>query len=229
VGTTAEDQSFIPNDNVSLNLGKTTIYVYPHILEEMSHMEKASSFLVNKSALESAKDVSPKVCLQSFSDLTGNTSLIGILQACHVNFTLSFIKRAQSFTVCSYHGPYGLIIPICMQDNGTLKLTDNQTNGNCCPADIQYVKIACNVVFSDLTPENTQPYPFTFFVCLHMETRTIMNSTGADIQLTTFFKPHNWDTSKNPMVLDAIWDHPRSLRKPFYLIPPIIVDANADA
>jgi hypothetical protein len=29
--------------------------------------------------------------------------------------------------------------------------------------------------------------------------------------------------------LDYIWDHPRSLKKPFNLIPPSIVDANADA
>ncbi len=186
--TTAEDQSFVPKDNVSLNLGKTTIYVYPHILEEMSATEKAYSFLVNKSALESA-DVSPKVRLQSFSDLTGTTSLIGILQARHVDFALAFIKRAQSFTVRSYHGPNGLIIPNCTQDDGTLKLTDNQTQGNRCPEDIQYVKIACDVVFTDLTPDNIQPYPFTFFVCLKMDTRTVSNSTGNDIQLTTFLCP----------------------------------------
>jgi hypothetical protein len=47
-------QSFVPKDNVSLNLGKTTIYVYPHISEEMSNNEKAYSFLVNKLSLESA-------------------------------------------------------------------------------------------------------------------------------------------------------------------------------
>jgi hypothetical protein len=29
--------------------------------------------------------------------------------------------------------------------------------------------------------------------------------------------------------LDAIWDHPRSLKKPFNLIPPTIADVNADA
>jgi hypothetical protein len=29
-------KSFVPKDNVSLNLGKTTIYVYPHVSEEMS-------------------------------------------------------------------------------------------------------------------------------------------------------------------------------------------------
>ena len=52
-------QSFVPKDNVGLNLGKTTIYVYPQISEEMLNNEKAYSFLVNKSALESA-DVSPK-------------------------------------------------------------------------------------------------------------------------------------------------------------------------
>jgi hypothetical protein len=75
-------QSFVPKDNVDLNLGKTTIYLYPHILEEMSNNEKAYSFLVNKSVLELA-EVSPKVRLKSFSNLTGTTSLVGILQARH--------------------------------------------------------------------------------------------------------------------------------------------------
>jgi hypothetical protein len=196
----------------------------------MSHTEKAYSFLVNKSALESA-DVNPKVRLQSFSDLTGTTSLVGILQARHVGFALSFIKRAQSFTVRSYHSSNGLIIPprSCTQDNGDLKLTDNQTAGNRQPADIQYVKIACDVVFSDITPENTQLYPFTFFVRLHMEARTITNSVGGDVQLTTFYGPHDWATSNDQAILNAIWDHPRSLKKPFYLLPPSIVDANVDA
>jgi hypothetical protein len=129
----------------------------------MSHTEKSYSFLVNKSALESA-DVSPKVRLQSFSDLTGTTSLIGILQARHVDFALAFIKRAQSFTVRSYHGPNGLIIPGCTLDDGTLKLTDAQTSTNCRPADIQYVKIACDVVFTDLTPNNTQTLSF-YLLC----------------------------------------------------------------
>jgi hypothetical protein len=55
-------QSFIPKDNVSLNLGKTTIYVYPNILEEMSNTEKAYSFVVNKSGLD-LTDVNPKVKL----------------------------------------------------------------------------------------------------------------------------------------------------------------------
>jgi hypothetical protein len=93
---------------------------------------------------------------------------------------------------------------------------------------IQYVKITCDVVFTNSTPENTQPYPFTFFVCLEMEMRTVLNSNGTDIQLTTFFGPHDWANSNDQMVLNPIWDHPRSLRKPFYLIPPTIIDANAD-
>jgi hypothetical protein len=81
--TSSDLQSFIPKDNVSLNLGKTTIYVYPNISEEMSNTEKAYSFLVNKSALDSP-DVNPKVKLQFSSDLTGTTSLVGILIARHV-------------------------------------------------------------------------------------------------------------------------------------------------
>jgi hypothetical protein len=44
-------QSFVRKENVSLNLGKMTIYVYPHISEDISNNEKAYSFLVNKSSL----------------------------------------------------------------------------------------------------------------------------------------------------------------------------------
>jgi hypothetical protein len=62
-----------------------------------------------------------------------------------------------------------------------------------------------------------------------METQTVTNSQGGDIPLTTFFGPHDWATSNDQATLDYIWDHPRSLRKPFYLIPPSIIDANADA
>jgi hypothetical protein len=165
-------QSFVPKDNVSLNLGKTTIYVYPHISEEMWNNEKAYSFLVNKLSLESA-DANPKVRLQSLSDLTettGTTSLVGILQARHVDHALSFIRRAQSFTVRSYHRPNGLIIPNCSDADANLLLTDDQPDTSRRPADIQYVKSACDVTFHDLTLGNTQLYPFTFFVRLHMET-----------------------------------------------------------
>jgi hypothetical protein len=37
-------QSFVPKDNVGLNLGKMTIYVYPHISKEMSNNEKGMQF-----------------------------------------------------------------------------------------------------------------------------------------------------------------------------------------
>jgi hypothetical protein len=62
-----------------------------------------------------------------------------------------------------------------------------------------------------------------------METQTITNSIWPDVQLTTFFGPANWATSNNQDITDAIWDHPRSLNKPFYLVPPSIINANADA
>jgi hypothetical protein len=227
--TSSDLQSFISKDNVvSLNLGKMTIYVYPNISKEMSNTEKAYSFLVNKSALDST-NVNPKVKLQSFSDLTGTTSLVSILIARHLDYSLSFIQRAQSFIVCSYHSSNGLIIPGCEQPDGTLKLFENQTAGNRRPADIQYVKVACDVIFNDLMPGNTQPYPFTYYVRLPLETHTVQNSTGADAQLTTFFEQHEWATSNDQAILDAIWDHPRSLQKPFFIIPPKIQDSNADA
>jgi hypothetical protein len=112
--TSSDLQSFIPKDNVRLHLGKMTIYVYPNISEELSNTEKAFSFLVNKSALDST-DMNQKVKLRSFSNLTGTTSLVGILVARHVDHALSFIRRKQSFTVRSYHSSNGLIIPGCDQ------------------------------------------------------------------------------------------------------------------
>jgi hypothetical protein len=62
-----------------------------------------------------------------------------------------------------------------------------------------------------------------------METGIINNSTGVESSLTTFFGDDDWATSADQEILDAIWDHPRSLNKPFNLIPPSIVDVNAEA
>jgi hypothetical protein len=35
-----------------------------------------------------------------------------------------------------------------------------------------------------------------------METRTVQNSQGGDLQLTTFFGPHDWATSNDQTTLD---------------------------
>jgi hypothetical protein len=204
------------------------IYVYPNSSEEMSTTEKAYSLLVNNSALD-LTNMNQKVKLQSFSDLTGTTSLVGILIARHIDYSLSLIQHAQSFIVRSYHASNGLIIPGCEQSDGTLKLFKNQTTGNRRPPDIQYDKFACNVIFNDLTLGNTQPYPFTYYVRLPVETHTVQNSTGADVQQTSFFRQCDWAMLNDQAVLDDIWYHPRSLKKPFFLIPPKIQDPNADA
>jgi cytochrome c len=46
--------NFVPSDNLPLNLGKHTMYVYPSLHGEMSLSEKSYMFMVNKSALKSA-------------------------------------------------------------------------------------------------------------------------------------------------------------------------------
>jgi hypothetical protein len=140
-------QSFAPKDNVGLNLGKMTIYVYPHISEEMSTNEKLYSFLVNKSALEMA-DVNPKVRLQSFIDLTGTTSLVGILQARYADHALNFICQAQSFIIRSCHSSNGLIIPNCTQAS-LLKLKLKPITGR---------PIFSTSRLPNRTPGNTQIY-----------------------------------------------------------------------
>jgi hypothetical protein len=62
-----------------------------------------------------------------------------------------------------------------------------------------------------------------------MENLTVTNSTGGDIQLNTFHGASNWHEIADQELLDTIWTHSKSYRKPFILKPPTIDDVNADA
>eukprot|EP00957_Ditylum_brightwellii_P148885 11335055-Ditylum_brightwellii.AAC.1 len=67
--------NFLPKKNISLQLGKATVYVYPHFTAGMPTAEKAFGFMVIKSALKAA-DLTGKARLQSLGDLTSTTLLI---------------------------------------------------------------------------------------------------------------------------------------------------------
>jgi hypothetical protein len=65
---------------------------------------------------------------------------------------------------------------------------------------------------------------------LNSEALAVTNSTGADVMLNTFHSAGDWATNYDQDTLNAeIWNHPRSLIKPFALHPPKIEDVNADA
>eukprot|EP00957_Ditylum_brightwellii_P016650 1252009-Ditylum_brightwellii.AAC.1 len=128
----------------------------------------------------------------------------------------------------SYHGTNGKIIPRCHQADRTLKLWDAQMNETRRPSGITYVKVACDINFSALNAANTEVYPYMFFMRLPTETRTVTNTVGAEVSLSTFFRPHDWEQSTDQTVVDSIWNSTASLRKLFLLKHPVIQEAHAD-
>jgi hypothetical protein len=220
--------SFIPKDTVALNLGKHTIYVYPSVTEDMSYSERSYAFMLNKSALESA-DILIKTRLQVFGDKMGTASLMGILQARYADHAVAFMRNATNFQVLSYHGLNGRIIAEAMEPNGELREINGQTNANRRPGGIQYAKISCDLKFTAINTEDTQAYPFTFFIRLFTENIGVPNSTNVLVSLNSFHGPNDWATSVDQAVIDSVWDNPKSLQKPFWLTPPAITDASADA
>jgi hypothetical protein len=184
--------------------------------------------MVNKSALESA-DIPIKARLQAFGDKMAATSLINILQARYKSHSQQFIRRISEFEPRSYHGLNGRIIADSQMPNGDLTPTQGMTAANRRPAGICYVKIAVDITFTDLDSTDGQAYPFTYFVRLPMENRTVQNSTGNDVELNTFHGDADWARTLVQADLDLIWDNPKSLNKPFWLTPPTITDPSADA
>jgi hypothetical protein len=84
-------------------------------------------------------------------------------------------------------------------------------------------------MFTAINTEDTQAYPFTFFIRLHQQNLEVTNSTNAIVQLNSFHGPSDWATSPDQAIIDVVWDNPSSLKKPFWLTPPAITDADADA
>ena len=97
------------------------------------------------------------------------------------------------------------------------------------PAGIIYAKLSCDVLFTEIDPTNTSAYPFSYFIRLPTETRIVLNNQGNNTNLNTFHGADDWHSTTNQAIVDAVWDHPKSYRKPFILKPPEISDVNADA
>jgi hypothetical protein len=205
--------SFVPKDSIALNLGKHTIYVYPSVTEDMSYSERSYAYMLNKSALESA-DILIKTRFQVFGDKMGTSSLMGILQARYADHAITHMRTANNFRVLSYHRLNGKILATAILPNGNLRETEGQTNANRRPDGIQYAKISCDLMFTAINTEDTQAYPFTFFIRLHQQNLEVTNSTNAIVQLNSFHGPSDWATSPDQAIINVVWDNPSSLKKP---------------
>jgi hypothetical protein len=69
-GSDEKNSTFIPKEQISLSYGKSTVYVYPPIVEGMSNAEKSYAYMMNKAAISTA-DINPKTKLQAFGHSMG--------------------------------------------------------------------------------------------------------------------------------------------------------------
>jgi hypothetical protein len=209
--------NFVPKMNIPRTFGRQTIYVYPEIMPGMSPSEKSYGFMVTKSALETA-DLSHDQMLQILAGITRTGPLVNILTAKFLEFAETSICEAGDFEVLSYHGRNGKMMNNSTLADGSLKPTDLQATADRRPAGIMYAKIACFLQFNSIDPENTSAHPFSYFIILPNETRLVQSSAGNPVSLTTFFGANDWHLSTDQSVIDAVWDHPKSYRKPFTLL-----------
>jgi hypothetical protein len=157
---------------------------------------------------------------------TGTEPLVGIMRAKFCSVTKAQIYMAGPFEVVLYDSSNGTSIMNARLTDGNLKPCNSVTNNNRCPTDIMYAKLICNLNFTNADPSNLRIMPFTYFVTLPMETFTVQNSLGTDVELYTFHWPFDWATSNNQDIADAILKSPSAFGGPFNLKPPVIDNRN---
>eukprot|EP00978_Attheya_sp_CCMP212_P040006 scaffold213926_cov36-Attheya_sp.AAC.1 len=206
-------QSFTPKKEIPLTYGKSTVYVYPSITEVMPNAEKSYAFMMNKSAFATA-DIKIKTKIQVFANSLNSTPLANVVQAKFIKHATTYITSAGKFTVDSFHGRNGLIIPDCLDVDGDLRHTSGEAAANRHPK---------------VDDKNVQPYPFTFYVRLTMEDITVQDDNQNDINLLTFHGEDEWATDTLQDEIDIVLKSQASVRKPFLLAPLSIADVSADA
>eukprot|EP00978_Attheya_sp_CCMP212_P041692 scaffold242317_cov56-Attheya_sp.AAC.1 len=155
--SSSQTASFIPKEQIPVSYGKSTIYVYPLIEEEMSNAEKSYAYMTNKAAISTA-DIHPKVKLQAFGNATKCTSTVNVLSTTFIKHANKWLFQAGNFEVISYHARNGLIIPNCLDADGDLKETEDQAPADRRPANIQFVRLSSDIRFTAINKDDKQPH-----------------------------------------------------------------------
>lgn len=223
--------SFTPKASIPINLGKSTVYIYPTITADMSEAERQHAFTVTKNALKAASSVSFKTRLECLKQHTNSTSIVDVVGERFINHSKDFINQVGNLTISTYHGSNGRVIQDCVDlTTNLLKTCAAQTAANRRPADIKLAKATSMVNFQAIAQSNTVNYPVSFFIDLGLvESRNTTNSTGNAVVLTTSWIPDDWAYSTQANY-DAVLNAPGSVGKPFDLKAPAIKnDPNSEA
>lgn len=221
------EQNFVPKDLIPISLDKTTVYVYPKITTDMISAEKQYGLLVTKGSLGTA-NIPIKTKLQALGSLTDAQTIIGILQARLISHAMSFLQEPGNFTVVSYHGKNGKVIPDCTDSNGDLIAFNKKSAADRRPEGITFAKIACKIDFSSIDRNSTAKYPFTYFIKLDTETRSLVDDQNQTVEWNTWYGHGNWARSTNASVVSAVFKNSQAIDQPFVLMAPEIDDGAAD-
>eukprot|EP00957_Ditylum_brightwellii_P074951 5695854-Ditylum_brightwellii.AAC.1 len=97
------------------------------------------------------------------------------------------------------------------------------------PENIYCAKIASDITFTSLDKRNVEIYPFTFFIRLPVESKSVLDDKNNSVTRNTFYGPSDWESLFDQAVLDGVWDSVACSKKPFVLCNPEIQEQDADA
>lgn len=221
--------SFAPKKMIPVTLNKTTVYLYPTLSNTMNVNKRTHRFTVTKNALAVTPSVPWKTKLECLKQQTNSVSTVDVIASCYTNHSNKFITCVANLNIQSYHGSNGNVINNCIDPTtGHLKPLNRVTDTNCCLNGIKYAKVSTNLDFSMINFEYTTNHPFSFYIDLLIQSRTVQNESNRNVEITTFVRAADW-LHENQVQFDNVFNHVRSSKKPFNLKKPEFDgDANID-
>ncbi len=214
---------FVPKTPVPITLDKTTVYVYPSLSKEMNEAEKLYGFTLTKNALKAASALSFKSKFECLKQNCGASNTIDVFSQRFISHAKQYSTHQANIKVIAYYGSNGRVITDAMDPiTGHLKPVDNQTATNRRPSNIKYAKIQSMISFAGVDISCAAQVPFSYFIDLgDIETRTVQNSRGDDVDLTTSFVRDDWAHS-NQANFQVVLRRPGAVGQPCTLNPPMI-------
>ena len=180
---------FIPRALVPVNVGRSTVNLYPIIDPSMATHERAHAYHINKTAL-SSQNIDLRVQLDALGHQLNLSAMVeGVIN----DWLRYFYDRWCDFfklQILSFHNTKGDEV------NDTTNTTDSSillpvidgAYGTCCK-NVRFVRVQLSVNFVDLVTA-MNPGPTTlrieYFIELPQTTRQMTNGAGTVYNLTTF-------------------------------------------
>jgi hypothetical protein len=156
--TIVNAMGFTPLELVDVNVGRTTVKLYPKIGPTMQIWEQAHAYQINKTTLTNLL-TDLKLIIDAFgAQLNASSTMEGILS----NFKRYFSDRWMSFdnlTVLYFHNSAGNIVndmttPTNLQ---VLLPVQDRNLANCRSQDVQFVRVQCVLDFASLVTATLYP------------------------------------------------------------------------